>query len=269
MEAAHVALAEVLEKAGWPRSLADELARHTHVVTYERNATVFHTGEPADLFYVLLSGDAKLYFSAPDEERLLVSIGRGAQILAFPDLDAGEPRGMEGQQFFTAQTLSRCTVAIMTRARVASALAKLPGTQLVRVLQGVQHEWMALSSRVLRLLTMSVRRRLAYVLVEMANTFGSPDAHGTLITLKLSHDDLAALVAASRPMVSKHLKEMVSAGLLRRENARYIVPRLDELTSLADRAEPAPPEPAPCQAVSPASLLKAGDPPRRPNGTAT
>jgi CRP-like cAMP-binding protein len=269
MEAAHSALAGVLVNAGWPRDLADEIAGHTHVVTYERNATVFHTGEPADLLYVLLSGDVKIYFSAPDEERLLVSIARGAQILAFPDLEPGEPRGIEDRQFFTAQTLSRCTVAIMTRARVAAALAKLPGAELVRVLQSVQHEWMALSSRVLRLLTMSVRRRLAYVLVEMAGTFGSPDAHGTLITLKLSHDDLAALVAASRPMVSKHLKEMVGAGLLRRENARFIVPRLDDLTNLADRAEPAPIETAPCQTVSPGSLLKTPDTPRRPNGTAT
>src|SRR5262249_34681221 len=122
MEAAHTALAGVLENAGWPRDLAQEIARHSHVVTYERNATVFHTGEPADLLYVLLAGDVKLYFSAPDDERLLVAIARGARVLAFPDLEPGEPRGVEAKQFFTAQTLSRCTVAIMTRARVAAAL---------------------------------------------------------------------------------------------------------------------------------------------------
>src|SRR6266849_6176359 len=132
MEAAHSALAGVLEDAGWPHEIAGEIARHTHVVTYERNATVFHTGEPADLLYVLLSGDVKLYFSAPDGERLLVSIARGAQILAFPELDTEEPRAVEGKQLFTAQTLSRCTVAIVTRTRVAGALAKLPGTQLAR-----------------------------------------------------------------------------------------------------------------------------------------
>src|SRR5262249_47072810 len=147
-------IAGVLGNAGWPRETANEIAHHTHVVTYERNATVFHTGEPTDLLYVLLSADAKLYFSTPDGERLLLSIARGGQILAFPQLETGEPGAVEGKQFFTAQAWSRCTVAIMTRTRVAGALAKLPTTLLARVLQGVQQEWMAVGARALRLLTM-------------------------------------------------------------------------------------------------------------------
>src|SRR5207249_3825730 len=99
----------------------------------------------------------------------------------------GDPGAVEEKQVFTAQTMSRCTVAIMTRTRVASALAGLSGTQLAGVLRGTRYEWRELCCRALRLLTMNVRRRLAYVISELAATFGSPDPRGTLIALRLSH----------------------------------------------------------------------------------
>lgn len=133
---------------------------------------------------------------------------------------------------FTAETRSRSTVAIVEQARVAHLLHDLPGPELARIVQGVDSRWMALSCRLLTFLTQDVRTRLAYAVGEIANSFGIPDARGTLIPLRLSHEDFAELVGASRPTVSKQLKQMAQRGVFSKANGRYILARADMLAAM-------------------------------------
>ena len=87
----------------------------------------------------------------------------------------------------------------------------------------VNGRWAQLCTRFLAFMTMDVRSRLAYAIREIAGSFGIHDARGELITLRLSHEDFGELVGASRPMVSKHLKDLARAGLFFKENGRYIL----------------------------------------------
>jgi hypothetical protein len=112
-------------------------------------------------------------------------------------------------------------VAIIPTERVARGLQQLPADKLVRVLESNREHWVRLSCRLLEYLSMGIRCRLTHALSEIADHFGVSDLRGRLITLRLSHEDLAALVGASRPMVSKHLKELEGDGVLAREKGRY------------------------------------------------
>jgi CRP/FNR family transcriptional regulator len=219
----HTALITALEEAQWPTRAAVELAGGAHVVPYEKHSTIFHAGEAADLVYVLLSGEAKLQFDAGTGTSLLVSITRGGQTLGVFAPESRPSAGAKPEQFFTAQALSRCKVAIIPTARVAHALNRLPAEQLVRVLERSREQWTQLCCRLLTFLTMSVRRRLTHTIAEIADAFGVAHARGRLITLRLSHEDFAALVGASRPMVSKQLKELASEGVLSKQHGRYVV----------------------------------------------
>jgi CRP/FNR family cyclic AMP-dependent transcriptional regulator len=258
MDSPRTALHSLLQGLGWPAEAAAGVAECAHSVTYEKDATVFHAGEPTDLLYVLLSGEVKLYYGTAGGERLLVAIARSGQILGFTDLEAGEGRDREQTQLFTAQALSRCKVAIISRARVARALRDLPGEQLVRIMGSLNEEWVRFCCRFLTFLTMNVRSRLAYTIAEIADRFGIADARGKLITLKLSHEDFAELVGASRPMVSKHLKELAKAGIFRKENARYILSRQDALLAMGSSDRPRCETPASQRAAAPRVLKLAG-----------
>lgn len=222
---------------GWPAATATEVAQYAHIVSYEKNATVFHAGEVTDLFYVLLSGEVRLYYGTVAGERLLVTIIRSGQLFGTTDFQATDATTdaspAQQEQLFTAQTLSRCKVALISRARVARLLHDLPPAQLVRIVQGVDSNWVALCCRLLTFLMQDVRSRLAYSIREIAKVFGIADARGKLITLRLSHEDFAELIGASRPMVSKHLKELAEAGVFVKENGRYIVLREEALGEIA------------------------------------
>lgn len=223
MQNGHAALITALEEFGWPARAAAELARGAHIVPYEKRSTVFHAGETADLVYVLLSGEVKLQFDADDGASLLVSIARSGQMLGVFSPDLGSSQGAKPEQLFSAHALSRCKVAIIPTARAAHALQGLPAEHLVRVLERGREQWARLCCRLLTFLTMTVRRRLTHAIEEIADSFGVADARGRLITLRLSHEDLAALVGASRPMVSKHLKELASDGVVTKQHGRYVV----------------------------------------------
>jgi CRP-like cAMP-binding protein len=223
MQNGQTSLITALEDLGWPANAAAELAHGAHIVPYDKRSIIFTAGEPADLLYVLLSGEVKLHFDAGDGAGLLVSIARGGQLLGVFAPASGSAKAAKPEQLFTAQALSRCKVAIIPTARVAQILHALSAEKLVRVLERSREDWMDLCCRLLTFLTMSVRRRLTHTIAEIADSFGVADARGRLITLRLSHEDLAALVGASRPMVSKHLKEMASEGVLSKQQGRYVL----------------------------------------------
>ncbi len=234
---------------GWPANTATEVAQYAHIVSYDKNATVFHAGEVTDLLYVLLSGEVRLYYGTAAGERLLVTIIRGGQLFGATDFQAIDAPPGQQEQLFTAQTLSRCKVAMLSRTRVARVLQDLPASDLVRIVQGVDASWVTLCCRLLTFLTQDVRSRLAYSIREIAKVFGIPDARGKLLALRLSHEDFADLIGASRPMVSKHLKELAERGIFVKEGGRYIVLQEDALEEMATSGKPAPVECASQQPV--------------------
>jgi len=235
MENENSALRSHLERMGWPADVVGDLASRGHVVNYEPGATVFHAGESADLLYVLLRGEVKLYYGTGDGERLLVTIARPGELLGFPELTSDSAAAGDvstSGQIFTAEALSSSRVALIAKTHVIRQAQALDAAQLMDVLQHASSAWARLSRRALGFLTMDIRRRLALVIEEIADGFGIPDARGRLIRLRLSHEDFGELVGASRPMVSKHLKDLAVAGIFFKEQGKYVLARADALRSL-------------------------------------
>jgi CRP/FNR family transcriptional regulator, cyclic AMP receptor protein len=252
MDSLHDALCTTLRDGlGWPAETAVQAAQYAHIVSYEKNASVFHAGESTDLLYVLLSGEVRLYYGTATGERLLVTIIRNGQPFGCTDLQTSDAGSRPQEQLFTARTLSRSKVAIIARARVVQLLHDLPGRDLVRIIQTADAGWERLSCRLLTFMTQDVRSRLASTIGEMAKVFGIADARGKLLSLRLSHEDFAELVGASRPMVSKHLKELAACGIFVKENGRYVVLREDVLRDIAVSGRRAAVEPLRPQAAHP------------------
>ena len=228
------ALATTLrDRVGWPTGTVAQIARYAHMVPYEKGATIFRAGQSTDLLHVLLSGDVRLYYGAVGGERLLVSFVRSGEIFGATNFHAPDAHREQGQQVFTAETRSRSKVAIVEQARVAHLLHALPGPELARIVQRIDSRWMALSCRLLTLLTQDVGTRLAYAIGEIVNAFGIPDARGQLLPLRLSHEDFAELVGASRPTVSKQLKQMAQRGIFTKVDGRYILAQADTLAAMS------------------------------------
>ena len=220
------------ERLGWPSEAAAELAEYAHVVSYERSATVFRAGEPSDLLYLLINGEVRLYYGNGAGSRLLVSIVRNGELFGIAGLQTGEGRMPQPEQSLTACAAACSKVAVLVRARVARLLQQLPSADLLRICEHADSRWKALCHRLVAFMTQGVRSRLAYSIMEVAQDFGIQDARGTLITLRLSHEDFAEMIGASRPMVSKCINDLKQAKVFVKEGGRYIVQREDMLARM-------------------------------------
>jgi CRP-like cAMP-binding protein len=223
MEACQALLYPALERLGWPPGIAQELVSGAHIVEYGKGTMLFRAGESADLVYLLLTGDVKLHYSSEDGTRLLVGIVRkGATLGLFPAQAASE-HGVQEIQLLTAQAATRVKVALISGARFTQALHRLPAETLIQMVGRLNAQWLRLSNRLLDFMTMDVRGRLMQVITELADGFGIADARGKLIPLRLSHEDFAEFVGASRPIVSKYLKRLSQRGVLIKQDGHYVL----------------------------------------------
>jgi hypothetical protein len=83
--------------------------------------------------------------------------------------------------------------------------------------------WWTMLVRYANFVGLGLRERLAGALLEVGNKFGAEDARGILLTLKLTHEDLADLVGASRQRTTVQLKEFENEHALIRDGRRMII----------------------------------------------
>jgi CRP/FNR family transcriptional regulator, global nitrogen regulator len=82
------------------------------------------------------------------------------------------------------------------------------------------------------LLNRGVATRLAMLLWHLADRFGEPDASGKALKPRLTHQDLANMVASTREAVSKVMSEFQRDSLIEVRGRRIVVsPRLVEAYS--------------------------------------
>jgi CRP-like cAMP-binding protein len=170
---------------------------------------LYTQGEPAIAVFLVLDGFAKVSHVAEDGTEIATDLLKPTDIAGTLPQSARScvvheeqgraigplaARRVDSSEFF---------LAMQTNAQLSLLLA----TYLARSKQAAQR-------RILRAMMQPVSRRVAETLVELAHTFGAPCPHGFSLEIKLTQQDIAGLVGASRSVVSTVLNELRSRGLL-------------------------------------------------------
>ena len=99
----------------------------------------------------------------------------------------------------------------------------VPLERASRMLEMTVGRWWSMILRYSSFVGMGLRERLAGALVEIASKSSVQDARGTLLTLRLTHADLAELVGASRQRTTEQLIEFEREGMIIRDGRRLII----------------------------------------------
>lgn len=219
-EEAQRRLAEQLTQWDLPEEFVAELFGHHTLVTYSKGDPLFLQGSTADVGFWILSGLVKLYCPNPDGSRVVVALIGPGDLAGFTDFI--EANGRRAQAF-EAEAVTKASVALFTRDYVMKALQKLSSAKLVSVFERFNTSWSSLACSYAQFLGMSFRDRLQTVFANLAARFAVKDARGSLLTVELSHDDLAEMIASSRPMVSRLIAEMMDQRIIARQGKHYIL----------------------------------------------
>ena len=194
----------------------ERLAAATIMRRVNRHETIFFEGEDASSVYLLLSGVAKLTFLSASE-RILVSLVGPGEIFGVSSLLPVAKRP------FRCDAFSDCLVGVTSPQAFVDVTLGVRLEDLSRVLDVTVGRWWGMLLRYTTFLGLALRERLAGALLELGTKFGAEDARGRLLTLKLTHSDLAELVGASRQRITEQLSEFERNGVIIRDGRRLII----------------------------------------------
>jgi CRP/FNR family transcriptional regulator, cyclic AMP receptor protein len=185
-------------------------------IRFPRGKSIFFEGESSSRVYLLLSGVAKLSF-LKKKERVLVGLVGPGEVFGVSSLlpEATRP--------FRCDAFSDCVVAAMEPRVFVETVAGIPLESFSRTLDITVGRWWGMLIRYANFVGLGLRERLADALLELAAKFGVRDSRGTLLTLKLTHADLAELVGASRQRITEQLTEFERDQIIIRDGRRLIL----------------------------------------------
>jgi CRP/FNR family transcriptional regulator, cyclic AMP receptor protein len=115
----------------------------------------------------------------------------------------------------------------------ADAVAGVPWTSFnrsVTAILGTTFSLLALNTRLRGVRAIS---RLAQVLLDLGSKFGVEDSGGTVLTIKVTNTDLAALVGCSRQQLTMLMNELIKRRVIFRRASRMVL-NTSKLTTLAN-----------------------------------
>ncbi|MGF1471605.1 MAG: Crp/Fnr family transcriptional regulator [Rubrobacteraceae bacterium] len=193
--------------------------------TYAAGDVIYREGEYGDALYVVTSGVLKLFKPYAERKDATLRLLRPWDIfghLAF----AGESK-----QLAHAEAVTECDVTKVPKVFIERAVRRNPvvAFKLMTLLELrlVQYEEL-----VKCLLPRETEVRLANLLPILSQKFGERNGEAVTIDLRLTHQDLAAMVASTRESVTKVLNEMRNREIIEIESGRITLKDARALTEL-------------------------------------
>lgn len=184
---------------------------HGSIKTYRKNTIVINQDDETDSLYVILSGSVKVFISGEDgREVVLNQKGEGEYFGEMALIDR-QPRSA------SVVTLQPSRLMIISRTDFMQCVSRNPGIAL-NLIEPMSRRIRALTENVTSLALLDVYGRVARVLLDQA-----VEEEGRTITGKLTQQDIADMVGASRAMVSRIIKDLKLGGYISIEKKRIII----------------------------------------------
>ena len=178
---------------------------------YPANAVLINEGDEADSLYIILSGRVKVYAASESGKQVILSQHGPGEYLGELALDGGARSA-------SVMTLEPSTFAVVTRASLQEFIAVHPEFAQHLILNLIQRV-RRLTVRVKSLALDDVYSRIVAVLYSLS----VPDGERRVVPDKLTQQDIAEHVGASREMVSRVFKELSVGGYVEVKAGRIVV----------------------------------------------
>ncbi len=195
---------------------AVKLASEAIALKVPRDSPIFQQGEASSKVYILLTGVAKLCYVNRDQRVLVGLVGPG-EVFGLSSLLPPTTRP------FRCEAFTDCTVAVVKPETFVDTVLGIPAERLSLVLDVTVGRWWGMLVRYANAVGLGLRERLAGALLELALKFGVRDSRGMLLTVKLTHADLAELVGASRQRTTEQLNDFEREQVIIRDGRRLII----------------------------------------------
>lgn len=194
---------------------------------YERGSFLFHQGEPATLFYVVLEGRIRLAQVTPEGHQVIIRYmgpGDGLGIIV----------ALSNVVYpVSAEAVDDSQLLAWDGDTTADLMLQYPRLALngMRLIAG---RFAELQDRYRELATERVERRIARTLLRLVRQAGKRTPEGVLIDMTLSRQDLAEMTGTTLYTVSRILSRWEGDGLVASGRERVVILKAHSLVVIAE-----------------------------------
>ncbi|MCX6023739.1 MAG: Crp/Fnr family transcriptional regulator [Chloroflexi bacterium] len=199
-----------------------ELGSRVRRRRFRNGDVIFHKDDPGSTLYLLESGQVKVYVPTEDGKDIILAMLMPGQFFGELSLLDNKPRSA------TAAATEETVTLILERDDLFAFLRENPDIAL-RLLEVIAARLRQTDSLLEDIAFLDIDGRLAKRLLDLSKTFGQASETGTTIELRLTQEELAAMIGATRESVAKRLGYYRRRGFITIENHRITILRPQEL----------------------------------------
>lgn len=168
--------------------------------------TIYASGETDEFFYLIESGQVKVSMASAGGKDCLIAVYRNGDVFG-ESCFAGAAKRFETatamQPTIVRRVSRRDFVSEVEKARAADAIMQHLATRMV------ERQW-----AVFDLVTLASERRLAKVLLDVAEKLGVPEGAYLRLDQKISHEELSQMVGTTRPRITAFMQKFRTLGII-------------------------------------------------------
>lgn len=188
------------------------ISNHSVTRAYPKNAILISEGDRSDSLYVILTGKVKVYVSDEEGKEVILSIQGPNEYFGELALVDAAPRSA------SVMTLEPTQLCVISKADFERCLLENPAIA-IQLIRSLAQRVRSLTETVKNLALLDVYGRVTRTLLNLAT-----EKDGKLIVeQRLTHQDIANMVGASREMVSRIMKELTGGGYLQIKDRKIII----------------------------------------------
>jgi CRP-like cAMP-binding protein len=197
----------------FPPADVSRVAERCFFRKFEKGQILFREGDNATAFYVVASGQVKVFKESVDGRELIIKIMRPGDLV-------GEAAALAGFPYpATAQALDDAAAVEVPRREFAALIKDEPGLAL-NIIAALSVRLNQISAILEKLTLKDVPARLASYLLERATADAEGDEY---VELDVTKTSLAAELGTVPETLSRTLRRFIDAGLVTSEGRRVFI----------------------------------------------
>jgi len=183
------------------------------VRAFPKNAVLINEGDVGDALYIIVSGKVKVFASNEAGREFIIDFHGPGEYVGEMSLD-GQPRSA------SVMTVEPTTCAVVNRAHFREFILAHPDFAL-HLIERLIRRMRATTGNLKSLALSDVYGRL----VRLLNTLAMPSGNNLVVPEKLTQQDIADRIGASRDMIGKLMKDLTGGGYLAVEDRTITILR--------------------------------------------
>ena len=194
---------------------------------FSRGDVVYLPSDMSDSVLLLARGRVRIYHVTPEGKQAILGFIEPGEM--FGELAIFSPTRREEH----AEALEKSLAVLIPRETINGLMNRYPQVSLsLTRLYGLRLR--RIERRLKSLLYRSSRDRLVHLLLELAEKYGVQQEDGLLLNVRISHQDMASAIGATRETVTITLGELQAQGLIRTERRRVYLQQVETLAGSVD-----------------------------------